>query len=276
MTSTRFSLTQASNTELLAALHALVRRSNEVTADLLAHIAEVDARGLYREHAFSNMFTYCTTALRLSEPAAAKRLHAARAARRFPVLFELVASGDLHLSAVTLLAPHLTDENHATLLDACRGKSKRGVEELLAARFPAPDAPARLRRLPETAAATASLPGPSPTPPVPSSSLQTPPAPTVAPLPQPPPSLLPAAASAKHRARAVPALGRALPSAAHVGRQDSRQAAASAGPVAPSAPRRGHGRGRGPGAGRAPRRARAKEVRQAQPQVGSSRGGDQA
>jgi hypothetical protein len=57
----------------------------------------------------------------------------------------LIARGEVHLSALALLRPHLTEENHAELLEGVRGKSKREVEMLLASRFPCADAPARMR-----------------------------------------------------------------------------------------------------------------------------------
>jgi hypothetical protein len=42
----------------------------------------------------------------------------------------------------------LTPDNHEELLSEAAGRSKREVEELLARRFPRPDAPASIRRLP--------------------------------------------------------------------------------------------------------------------------------
>src|SRR5215470_8319549 len=92
---------------LIAGLERLVARDHQVTADLLAHLAEVDARRLYLDHACSSMFTYCVTRLHMSEPTAYKRIEAARAARRFPEIFARAAAGELHLTGVTLLAPKL-------------------------------------------------------------------------------------------------------------------------------------------------------------------------
>jgi len=43
------------------------------TADLLADIAEVDARKLYRPAGYSSMFSYCVEVLRRSEVAARRR-----------------------------------------------------------------------------------------------------------------------------------------------------------------------------------------------------------
>ncbi len=86
--------------------------------------------------------------LHFSEHAAYLRIEAARVARRFPVIFDHLADGTLHLTAISLLAPHLTDANHRELLDAARHKSKREVEQLMARVRPQPDAPTVVRKLP--------------------------------------------------------------------------------------------------------------------------------
>jgi hypothetical protein len=143
-----------SNQELIAALPLLVRRESQAIAELVAHLAEVDARRLYRDQAFPSMHQYCVDALHLCEGAAYKRITAARTARRFPIILDLLADGRLHLSAVCLLAPHLTEGNHSSLLEAAVHRSKRGVELLLAERFPRPDVPQSIRKLPVRQAAT--------------------------------------------------------------------------------------------------------------------------
>src|SRR3990172_2061302 len=137
-----------SNQELIDALPILVQRESQAIAELVAPLAEVDSRRLYRDQAFPSMHQYCVDALHLSEGAAYKRITAARTARRFPVILEMIAGGRLHLSAVCLLAPHLTEENHPTLLEAAVHRSKRRVELLMAERFPKPDVPQSIRKLP--------------------------------------------------------------------------------------------------------------------------------
>src|SRR6059036_331434 len=99
-----YSLSHLSDHTLLQDLAALVAQDRATTAALLAHLAEVDARKLYLPAAYPSMFAYCVHELRLSEDAAYKRIQAARAARRFPAIFELLANGRLHLSAVGLVA----------------------------------------------------------------------------------------------------------------------------------------------------------------------------
>ena len=82
------------------------------------------------------MFAHCLHELCLSEDSAYKRIQAARTAREFPVIFDALAEGRLHLSAVCLLAPYLKPENADALLNAAAHKTKSEIEELLAERFP--------------------------------------------------------------------------------------------------------------------------------------------
>ena len=67
--------------------------------------------------------------------------------QRFPVILEKLAAGCLNLTAVRLLAPHLTDANIAVLIAEAEGKGKRGVEEVLARHFPKPDVPDSIRKV---------------------------------------------------------------------------------------------------------------------------------
>lgn len=141
-------ITKLSDDELLHAVEITVGELQESLADLLVSLAEVDHRKLYRVRAYDSMFTFCTGHLNFSEGQAYRRIGAARAARRFPLLLELVRAGELHLTGVNLLAPHLTDDNHRELLRAACRKSKRAVQELLAVRFPQPEPKATIHKLP--------------------------------------------------------------------------------------------------------------------------------
>src|SRR6187549_2339418 len=144
----RYRLVELGNSELLAGLSELVQQSNVLTAQVLAHLAELEERLLHLELGFSSLFAYCVEALGMSEGTAGRRVTATRVCRRFPVAFERVARGELHLCALCALAPHLNSENSAELLEACRSKTRRQIEELLAARFPRPDVREQIRRLP--------------------------------------------------------------------------------------------------------------------------------
>jgi len=133
--------------QLLARLHSLARRANAVEAELLAHLGEVDARRLFLEEACSSMFVYCQRVLHFAEGVAYKRIHAARAARRFPELLEAVRRGDLHLTGVSLLAPQITVGNCSELIAATKHRSADEIRRLLADRQPRPDVVASMRRV---------------------------------------------------------------------------------------------------------------------------------
>lgn len=143
------SFAQLSNQDLLIEVKRLAEGERQATALLIASLMELDARRLYLGEGCSSLFTYCTQVLHLSEHAAYGRIEAARAARRFPIILELLAEGALSLTVVGLVAAHLTAENHQELLTASTHKSKREVEHLLARLHPQPDVRASVRRLPD-------------------------------------------------------------------------------------------------------------------------------
>ena len=65
-------------------LHGLVQQDRALTARLLLHLGEVEARGLYRDRGFSSMFDYAVEALHMSPNEAYVRLREAKVARDFP------------------------------------------------------------------------------------------------------------------------------------------------------------------------------------------------
>ena len=140
-----------SDNDLLNPARSLAGAEREATASLIACLAEVDARRLYLGEGCSSLFAWCTEVLHLSGDAAYGRIEAARVARRYPVVLQALAAGSVTMTVVALLRPHLTDVNHRDLLAQAHHKSKRQVEQLVAALAPQPDVPATIRRLPEPA-----------------------------------------------------------------------------------------------------------------------------
>src|SRR5258705_8301790 len=118
------------NTELAEELVRLARSGRETTVCLVTHLAEFAARDLHLAAGFPSLFAYCTEVLRLSEHEAYHRILAARTARRYPRILAMLADGSLTLTAVRLVAPHLTDATAERLLAAAAGRSKRQVEEV--------------------------------------------------------------------------------------------------------------------------------------------------
>jgi hypothetical protein len=168
-----------SDQDLLARLSVLAGREREASVELLAHLAALDTRpAVYAAQGYGSLFSYCTQALRLSEDAACNRIEAARACRRFPVILDLLASGEMTLTSVRLLGRHLTPANHQAALAKASGRSRQQIEALVAELAPRPDAPSLVRRLPTftvpppslatTAQTATSMPSlPPPTPPSP-------------------------------------------------------------------------------------------------------------
>jgi len=139
------------NEDLISATREILRRGCVVEADLLVHLAEIEERQLHLEMACPSMFAFCVMKLGFSEDATYNRLGVARAARQLPAILDALRSGEVHLSGLRTLVPRLTAENHRDLLARARGKSKREIEELVAALAPKPPVPDAMRKLPKTA-----------------------------------------------------------------------------------------------------------------------------
>src|SRR5262245_55250379 len=137
-----------SDHELLRRLSHLLSQSRRVEAEFVAHIAEVDRRELYLSQACSSMHGYCIEVLHLSGPETYLRITAARTARRFPVILQMLGEGRLHLSGIALLSPHLTEDNCAQALARAAYRTKKEIEQRVAELAPRPDAPTTIRKLP--------------------------------------------------------------------------------------------------------------------------------
>jgi hypothetical protein len=144
------SLSHHSDQALLRELAAALARDHDTTATLLALLAEVDARRLYLPAGYPSMFLFCVHEFHMSEDVALKRIRAARTARRFPAIVEAVVEGQLNLSGVVMLPPHLTAETVDELLAATTHKTNAEIELLLAERFPRPDVPTQVQSVAKT------------------------------------------------------------------------------------------------------------------------------
>jgi len=141
------SLRRLSDVELVAGLQKFLTRERDETASVVAHLAELDTRDVHLREGYPSLFVYCRDALGMSEGEAYNRIEVARTARRFPVVLDMLADGRVHLTAVRLLAPHLTADNHDDVLASARGKTKLEIQEIVARVAPRPDAPASVRRV---------------------------------------------------------------------------------------------------------------------------------
>ncbi|MFT4570811.1 MAG: hypothetical protein ACI8TX_000931 [Hyphomicrobiaceae bacterium] len=144
------SLSDLSEQKLLDHFARVIAEGRHNTVQLLVAMNEIDERKLWATHACSSLFAFCMERYHMSEGMTAKRIWAARVARRFPVVLGMLERGELHLTAVHLLAKHLTEANHSDVLSRAKLKSAREIEELIAEIAPQPDVPSRIRALPAT------------------------------------------------------------------------------------------------------------------------------
>ena len=134
-----YSLTHVRDEVLLRNTQTLIAEERGTMAFVLAHLAEIDARKLYAPLGYPSMFAYCVEELRFSEDSAKKRIQAARIARQYPILFTELAEGRLHVTAICVLAPHLTEENVLEIVRAAAHRRQSEIYDLLRVCTPASD-----------------------------------------------------------------------------------------------------------------------------------------
>lgn len=152
-------LSRLPDDELMRSLKALTCDERRHSVSILRHLAEMDRRRLALKEGYPSLFEYCRRELKYAEGEAARRIHAARASARFPILYRAIGRGALSLTTVLMLAPHLKWENHRRLIRSALGKTKRDVEKLIAAEAPAPEPAERIRFISVPSHAPAATPG---------------------------------------------------------------------------------------------------------------------
>ncbi|MBI4517715.1 MAG: DUF222 domain-containing protein, partial [Deltaproteobacteria bacterium] len=133
----RSELSALGNENLLLELSKLAREDGRILVEILLHLSEVERRRLHVDRGYRSLFAYCTGKLGWSESEAGRRIAVARAMTQFPAIGELLLSGKVHLSGVAHVAPLLTGENHASLLERISRASRREIETIAAELRPA-------------------------------------------------------------------------------------------------------------------------------------------
>jgi hypothetical protein len=113
-----------SDAALLQLLGAQLVTDRTHTVELLATMAEIDARKVYLPAGYPSMYAYCVGGWHMSEDVAYKRIRDARAGRRFPEILVAIEEGRLHLAAAVMLAPYLTRENAGELVAAATDQDR--------------------------------------------------------------------------------------------------------------------------------------------------------
>jgi len=136
-----------SDSSLRQAMPGVVAAEHRSIAALVACLAEYGRRRLHNADGYPTLCAYAIDALGYSEDSAWRRAKAAEVAQDFPAVLPMLADGRLHLTALVMVAPHLTRANADELLELVALKNKKTIERVLAERFPHPDLPTRLAPL---------------------------------------------------------------------------------------------------------------------------------
>lgn len=120
----------------LSRLEHLVNMERLSSCRVVQALSDIEQRKLHLRAGYSSLFAFCTIALGYSEPAALRRIKAARVTRRYPQAGRLLRLGKLNLSTIDVLADVLKPENSEKLLAEAAGKTKREVEKIRAALKP--------------------------------------------------------------------------------------------------------------------------------------------
>lgn len=137
---------ELSDADLARDLRFLAQRDCHGLAKLLAHLAEFDRRQLCVEGGGESLFAYCTRVLGYDEFDAFRRIRAARTIGKYPAVLPMIQEGKISLSAICVLHPYLTKENHKSWFTEVAGRSRRYIESLIAARHPQGARPDQTRR----------------------------------------------------------------------------------------------------------------------------------
>jgi 5-methylcytosine-specific restriction endonuclease McrA len=119
--------------DVVGALDRLMVKDRRLGADIVAHLLVVKERSIYLDLGHPSIVAYCEERLGCSKDMAFKRSAAVRVAERNPEVLEWLLTGEMTLSGLAVLASHRDDRD---LVRSACGKSKRQIEELVAATYP--------------------------------------------------------------------------------------------------------------------------------------------
>lgn len=140
-------LSTLSDEELIRSIKSLTGNERSVLVSILKHLTEFENRRLSDRKGFPSLFDYCVRELRYAQGESLRRIRAARASKRFEVLYGLIRRGTLSLTTVALLEPHLKWNNYRKLIRASKGLSTREVEALISSLNPIAAAPVERIRI---------------------------------------------------------------------------------------------------------------------------------
>lgn len=137
-----------SDEDLSREVRFLAQRDRHCLAKTVVHLAEYDRRRLCVKEGADSLFIYCVKTLGYDEFDSFRRIRAARTISKYPGIVPLIEEGNISLTAISVLHPYLTPENHRAWFADVAGKSRRQIEAMVAARHPQGARPDVVRRFP--------------------------------------------------------------------------------------------------------------------------------
>ncbi|MCO6431411.1 MAG: HNH endonuclease [Deltaproteobacteria bacterium] len=134
---TAFSLQSTPDKALLLHLESLRGNESFTVADIVRYLAEVLARGIFRDLGYPSLFTFCVERLGYSRGSAYRRCEAARILGAHPEIYELIKGGKLQLCTVAEISKVVDEKKRGELLKAAVGKSREEAAVLVARELPA-------------------------------------------------------------------------------------------------------------------------------------------
>jgi hypothetical protein len=94
-------LKHLTDSALLKDTKVLAQKERELTIKVLHHLKEIEARKLYSDLKYSNLFEYCVKELGYSESSAMRRISAAKLLKEIPQIEQKIEQGTLTLSNIS-------------------------------------------------------------------------------------------------------------------------------------------------------------------------------
>ena len=124
-------LKELSVNQLIEKSHTLVSNERKNTAALIAYLGELRDRPDFLEYGYNSVYKFCVEGLGLEPGQAYLRMQVSGVCKKFPIILEKLALGELSLSGAAKLCPVIKEENLSEILGKCVGKSVREIEEFV-------------------------------------------------------------------------------------------------------------------------------------------------
>ena len=125
-----------SNKKLLSDLEDLNNKERKLQVLVLLYISEIDNRDLYLPMGYTSLFEFCMGHLGYTRSTAARRIRSARTAAKHPKALEMLRSGEINITTLSMISEILDRDNHSEILSGIKHRSTRYVEMLVSRHKP--------------------------------------------------------------------------------------------------------------------------------------------